>query len=77
MSDDDACHIWVTEGNELLRIRGLVEEPRRDPRVPPIGRCCAGQDSVGMIFRHCLDIKDKHGLRISIVAGRHDMLAEA
>jgi len=76
MSNDNACYTWVTERNEL-RIRRLIEEPRGDPGVPPIGRCCTGEDSVGMIFRHCLDVEDKYSLRFSIMAGKIYMLAEA
>ena len=77
MTDDDTCHIWVTERNELPRICGLIKEPRGDPRVPPIGRSCTGEDGVVMVFRHCLDIEDKHSLGISVMAGKIDVLAKA
>jgi len=76
MSDDNACHTWVTERDELPRILRLVEEPRGDPGVPPIESCCTGEDGIGMIFRHCFNVEDQHSLGISIMTGKLDMLTE-
>src|SRR5712672_2896899 len=77
MSDDDAHDTGATERNELSGVRTLIEQPRRDPRVPTIARRGAGKDGVGMILGHRLDIKDEHALGFSVVTGRFDVLTEA
>ena len=76
MSDDETGYFWVSERDELVGIGTLGKEPGRYLGIP-FGGHCAGNDSIGVIFGHCLDVEDKHSLGLSIVVGIFYKLAVA